>query len=285
MDEARFLITGANGQLGTALRQKYPKAHAADVNELDITKSDSVASYNWSNVNIIFNAAAYTNVDGAETTEGRIAAWKVNAEGVANLARVATQHDLLLVHVSSEYVFDGRQNPHTEDEPYSPLGVYAQSKAAGDIAASIVSKHYLIRTSWVIGEGKNFVRTMLSLGQKGINPTVIADDIGRPTFTNELVRAIDHLLTRQAAFGTYNVSNSGDAVSWADLTRAIFTEARLDRTVTDTTNSQYYADKPDASSRPHNSVFDLSKLRQTGFESRDWRADLKDYLAKELAKA
>lgn len=285
MNEEKFLIIGANGQLGTALRTKYPKAHAADMNELDITNSDSVMNYDWSRVDVIFNAAAYTNVDGAESVEGRITAWNVNAHGVANLAKIANQHNLTLVHVSTEYVFDGRQNPHTEDEPLSPLGVYAQSKAAGDIAASLAIKQYTIRTSWVIGEGKNFVRTMLALGQKGVDPTVIADDIGRPTFTSELVRAIDHLLTHHADFGTYNVSNSGDPVSWADLTRVIFAEAQLNRTVTDTTNSQYYADKPEASPRPHNSVFDLAKLHQTGFISQDWRADLKEYLAKELANA
>lgn len=282
MNGEHILITGANGQLGTALRRKYPNAKSADIGELDITKLNSISDYDWNNIKIIINAAAYTNVDGAETNEGRVAAWKVNAVAVGLLANIAIERDVTLVHVSTEYVFDGTITPHTEDEPFSPLGVYAQSKAAGDIAASINPSHYIIRTSWVIGEGKNFVRTMIDLGKKGINPSVIADDIGRPTFTNELVRAIDHLLSRQAPFGTYNVSNGGDPVSWANLTRAIFEAAHIPSTVTDTTNAQYYSDKEHAAPRPHNSIFSLNKLEATGFKPKDWRDDLKLYIEKEL---
>lgn len=284
MDDSKFFIVGANGQLGTALRELYPKAGFADVDALDITNTASVAGFDWSKYSVVLNAAAFTNVDGAESPDGRVAAWKVNAQAVSYLVSAALKHDLTLVHISTEYVFDGTQSPHVEDEPFSPLGVYAQTKAAGDIVVSILPKHYLVRTSWVIGEGKNFVRTMLDLGSKGINPTVIADDIGRPTFTSELVRAIDHLLKIKAPFGVYNVSNSGDPVSWADLTRAIFKEAGLNNTVTNTTNAEYYADKPQAAPRPHNSVFDLNKLQATGFVSRDWRQDLAEYIKKEQSK-
>src|SRR5690606_29757497 len=142
-------------------------------------------------ITTILNAAAYTNVDGAETPEGRIAAWKVNATGPAILTRIALKHNLTLLHISTEYVFDGTQEIHTEDEPFSPLSVYGTSKAAGDTAVGLLPQHYILRTSWVIGEGKNFVRTMLGLAQKGVSPTVVADQIGRLTFTSELVRAID----------------------------------------------------------------------------------------------
>jgi dTDP-4-dehydrorhamnose 3,5-epimerase/reductase len=284
MDESAILIVGANGQLGSALRDRYPNAQSVDSSQLDITNSDLVASYDWSAVKTVINAAAYTDVDGAETSEGRVAAWKVNAQGVANLTRAALAHDMTLVHISTEYVFDGTKNPHTEDEPLSPLGVYAQSKAAGDIAASLLPKYYIVRTSWVIGEGKNFVRTMLDLGRKKVSPTVIADDIGRPTFTAELVRAIDHLLSNNVAFGTYNVSNEGEPVSWADLARNIFSASGLDISVSDTTNAEYYADKPGSSPRPHNSVFDLGKIQATGFTSMDWKQDLNEYLKKEAAK-
>jgi|SRR5579863_2538269 len=284
MKDSQIFITGANGQLGTALRELYPKAGFADVDELDITDPNSVAGFDWSKYTTILNAAAFTNVDGAETSEGRVAAWKVNAQAVGYLASTALKHDLTLVHISTEYVFDGTQSPHAEDEPFSPLGVYAQTKAAGDIVVSVLPNYYLVRTSWVIGEGKNFVRTMLDLGSKGINPNVISDDIGRPTFTSELVRAIDHLLKNKAPFGVYNVSNSGDPVSWADLTRAIFKEASLNNTVTNTTNAEYYADKLQAAPRPHNSVFDLDKLHSTGFVSRNWRQDLTEYINKEQSK-
>ncbi|HUD06074.1 MAG TPA: NAD(P)-dependent oxidoreductase [Candidatus Saccharimonadales bacterium] len=282
MNDSDILIIGANGQLGTALKVKYPGARAVDSNELDITNQEALEAFDWSGVKTILNTAAYTNVDGAESPEGRVSAWKVNAQAVGYLSKIALKHDITIVHVSTEYVFDGTQNPHSEDEPLSPLGVYAQSKAAGDIAASVLPKYYIVRTSWVIGNGKNFVRTMLGLGQQGVDPSVIADDIGRPTFTVELVRAVDHLLSHQAPYGTYNISNAGEPVSWANLTRAIFQLAKLDRKVTDTTNAKYYADKPGASPRPHNSVFDLKKIQSTGFVPRDWKDDLADYINKEV---
>lgn len=284
MDNSKFLITGGNGQLGLALQKQYPHAMATDVAELDITDYDSVSKFDWGNVSTILNAAAYTNVDGAESSEGRLAAWKVNASAVANLTRIATEKDLRLVHISTDYVFDGTINPHTEDEPFSPLSVYGASKAAGDAILSVHPKHYLLRTSWVIGDGKNFVRTMLELGRKGINPAVVADQIGRPTFTNVLVGAIDHLLKTQAGFGTYNVSGGGESVSWADLARQIYKDARLENTTTDTTTIEYYKDRPEAAPRPLSSVFDLSKIESIGFKASDWRSDLNDYINKELSK-
>lgn len=281
MDSSKFVIIGANGQLGTALREKYPQARAVDSGELDITDSLAVSQFDWSDAEIILNAAAYTNVDGAETADGRIAAWKVNATGVRNLTEVTLKRDLTLVHISSDYVFDGTQSPHTETETFSPLGIYGQTKAAGDLAASLAPKHYILRTSWVIGEGKNFVRTMLSLGQKGVAPTVVGDQIGRLTFTSELVRTIDHLLTNSPEYGTYNASNSGEPASWADVTRAIFELAGYDLAVTDSTTAEYFKDKPEAAPRPLQSALDLSKLEATGFTPRDWREDLQAYIAKE----
>ncbi len=292
MDSSKIFIVGAKGQLGLALQAQYPDAKNADIDELDITDQNSVENFDWSGLEIILNAAAYTNVDGAETPEGRVAAWRVNADAVANLGAVAAQKDMTLVHISTDYVFDGTQSPHPENEPFSPLSVYGASKAAGDIAVSLLPKFYILRTSWVIGEGKNFVRTMLELGKKGINPTVVADQIGRLTFTSELVNAIDHLLTTTynlpptgalAPYGTYNVSNDGDSVSWAEITRAIFKQAGYGLTVTDTTTDEYYAGKPGIAPRPLQSTLDLSKLQGTGFASRDWRDDLSDYIKKELS--
>jgi dTDP-4-dehydrorhamnose reductase len=284
MDNSKLFIVGAGGQLGQALQAQYPHAKSADVDELDITNAESVQNFDWSNVSVILNAAAFTNVDGAESPEGRVAAWKVNASAVANLLSVAQKHDISLVHISTDYVFDGTKAPHTQDEPFSPLSVYGNSKAAGDIVVGLLAKHYILRTSWVIGEGKNFVRTMLGVGEKGINPTVVADQIGRLTFTRELVKAIDHLLQNQVAFGTYNVSNSGDIVSWAEITRSIFKEAGYDLTVTDTTTEEYFAGKEGIAPRPLESAFELAKLQSTGFTSTDWRDDLRDYVQKELQK-
>jgi dTDP-4-dehydrorhamnose reductase len=284
LDDSQFLITGGSGQLGLALKEKYPNAKATDSQDLDISDWSSVKDFNWDGVTTILNAAGYTNVDGAETADGRTAAWQVNAQGTANLARLAAQKDLTLVHISTDYVFDGTKDPHKEDEPLSPLSVYGASKAAADVAVSNHAKHYILRTSWVIGEGKNFVRTMLSLGKKGLSPTVVHDQVGRLTFTSVLVSAIDHLLTNQPAFGVYNVSNEGEPVSWADITRTIFHEAGFDLVVTNTTAQEYYEGKEGIAPRPLNSNLDLGKIEAVGFRPQNWHDDLRDYVKKELAK-
>ena len=283
VDDSKIFIAGANGQLGLALRQKYPKAQFADISELDITNRDSVANFDWSSINILINAAAYTNVDDAETSEGRIISWKVNASALAHLAEIASKHDITLVHISSDYVFDGSLQTHTEDEPLSPLSVYGASKAAGDLLAATTDKHYILRTSWVIGDGHNFVKTMMDLAKKNFSPTVVSDQIGRLTFTSELVRAIDHLLVNNCDFGTYNVSNDGKSVSWADITRTIFTILdRNDLTVTDVSTEEYYKDKSGIAPRPLNSTLDLTKIQSTGFVPRDWNDDLKEYIQSRL---
>lgn len=285
MDESTFLIVGANGQLGRALQSRYPDARAVDTEELDITDASAVNNYDWDSITVIFNAAAYTNVDGAETPEGKKASKAVNTDGVANLTKAATEHDITLVHISTEYVFDGTKSPHSEDEPASPLSEYGKSKAAGDMEAAKAPKHYIVRVSWLIGDGKNFVRTMLELGKKGVSPTVVADQVGRLTFAGELVRGINHLLAVKSPFGVYNITGSGQPASWADVTRAIFQDAGLtDLTVTDTTTAKYFADKPEAAKRPLKSTLSLDKIEATGFEPTDWRDDLTQYIKKELAQ-
>lgn len=282
MKDTEIFIIGANGQLGTALRQQYPGAQYADREELDITSRTSVDAFDWTGITTILNAAAWTNVDGAETDEGRIGAWAVNASAVANLTRVAAKHGMTLLHISTDYVFDGTKDPHLEDEVFSPLSVYGASKAAGDAVVCTLEKHYILRTTWVIGEGKNFVRTMLGLAEKGVSPTVVADQIGRLTFTAELVRAIDYLLNSQAPFGTYNVTNDGPLASWADITRQIFTLAGYpELTVADTTTAEYFAGKTGIAPRPLGSNMSLDKLHATGFISHNWQDDLTDYVRSE----
>ena len=278
MTDSEIFIVGANGQLGLALRAKYPGAKWADKDELDINNKASVENYDWTGIKVILNAAAYTNVDGAETPEGRVAAWAVNADAVGNLVAISAHYDMTLVHISTDYVFDGTQNHHTEDEPFSPLSVYGASKAAGDLLVSLAPKFYILRTSWVIGDGKNFVRTMLELARKGINPTVVHDQIGRLTFTNTLVEAIDHLLVKSAPFGTYNVSNEGNVASWADITKEIYSLSDIKNTVTNTTTAEYYSDKHSSAPRPLQSTLDLTKIKATGFTPNDWQQDLADYL-------
>ncbi len=285
MDDSRILIIGAYGQLGKALNAQYPNAIAVDRDSFDMTDWAMVETYDWSKIDIIINAAAYTNVDGAETAEGREASWKINATGPGYLAKVAAAHDITLVHVSSDYVFDGTKTPHTEAEAYTPLGVYGQSKAAGDIAVSIAPKHYIARTTWLIGDGPNFVRTMMSLAERNISPTVVDDQIGRLTFTPVLVSAIHQLLSTKAAYGIYNATNDGKPASWAEFTRQIFTGlGRTDLTVTGTTTKEYFASKEGIAPRPLQSAMDLSKLKATGLTLPDWRDDLAAYIKTEQAK-
>lgn len=279
MDNKAVFITGANGQLGRALQRVFPNATALSRQDLDITNKTAVDSFDWQHESIIINAAAWTNVDAAETEEGRVASWKVNASAVSNLTRVCRKYDMTMVHISSDYVFDGTKKPHTEDEPLSPLSVYGQSKAAGDLLVEQLDRFYLLRSTWVIGEGKNFVRTMLGLAEKNISPTVVNDQIGRLTFTSELVRIIDHLLSTKAPFGTYNTTNDGPLASWADITRKIFELSNhKDLIVSNTTTAEYFANKPGVAPRPLNSDMSLDKLHSTGFQSRNWEEDLRQYI-------
>lgn len=285
MNSRSILITGADGQLGRALSETFPEATKTDHAKLDITNSQALDSFNWDGVKVIINAAAYTNVDGAETPEGEKLAWSVNDEAVGKLASIASKKKLLLVHIATDYDFDGTKNgPYKEDDLVNPLGKYAKSKVAGSNKAKKTAKHYIVRTAWVIGDGKNFVRTMLDLGQKGIEPKVVNDQIGRPTFTTELAKAIKFLMDQQSPYGTYNVTNEGQPVSWADFTRAIFAEAGFDLQVKNTTTKEYFASKPGVAPRPLNSLFDLTKIEAIGFRPRDWRDDLYNYIKKELMK-
>jgi dTDP-4-dehydrorhamnose reductase len=275
------VILGANGQLGRALRAEFPDAVALDRAALDVSDADAVRRYDWSGVDVVLNATAYTKVDAAQDPANLAAVRGTNTDAVAHLAEAAGAHGFTLVHVSTEYVFDGRHpGPIPEDLPPSPLSVYGQSKADGDLHLESLERHYLIRTTWVVGEGGNFVRTMASLADRGISPSVVDDQIGRPTFTADLAAGIHHLIEVGAPFGTYNLTNDGDPVSWADLAAAVFeARGRSADDVRRVSTADYFADKPQAAPRPLNSVLDLGKLTATGFRPRDWRDGLREYLA------
>lgn len=283
MAPKKTLIVGANGQLGRALQADFPGSDLVDIipgdgiTSLDLTDAEAVAAWPWHEYAVVLNAAAYTAVDVAETPEGRRASWAANAQVPATLARLAAEHRFTLVHYSSEYVFDGTAEVHTEDEPLSPLGVYAQTKAAGDIAVGLAPRHYLLRTSWVIGDGKNFVRTMQTLAGNGVSPTVVHDQVGRLTFTSELSRATRHLVDAGAPYGTYNLSNGGPVTSWCDIAQEVFAlSGRSADDVTPVTTAEYTAGK-DMAPRPMNSVLDLAKISATGFEPEDARVALARY--------
>jgi len=274
----RTLIVGASGQLGLALAASLPDATALTRTNFDVTNAADYEAIAWEDFDTVINASAYTNVDGAETAEGRRAAWAVNVHGVSLLASAASQHDLQLVHVSSDYVFDGELSVHDEDEGVSPLGVYGQTKAAADAIVQTVPRHYILRTSWVIGEGANFARTMANLAAKGVNPSVVDDQIGRLTFTEDLAAGIVHLLTVKAAYGTYNLSNTGEPSTWADIARRVFEITGHDPArVSGVSTAEYFKGKA-AAPRPRNSTLDLTKITATGFEPRSGEAALIAYL-------
>jgi dTDP-4-dehydrorhamnose 3,5-epimerase len=274
----KTLILGAGGQLGKALSAEFPDAEQATRDTIDISDSSMLTARNWQEYDLILNAAAYTAVDLAETQQGRIDAWNSNAAALGHLARISLEHDITVVHISSDYVFDGTQSIHTEDEPFSPLGVYGRTKAAGDIAISLAQRYYIFRTSWVIGEGKNFVKTMRMLAEKSVKPSVVNDQIGRLTFTTDLAKGIKHLLDNNAPFGTYNLSNDGESASWADIASLVYEHAGHDRSeVTGVSTEEYYAGKEGIAPRPLHSTLDLAKIKATGFEPRDWETVLKEY--------
>jgi dTDP-4-dehydrorhamnose reductase/dTDP-4-dehydrorhamnose 3,5-epimerase len=277
MTPRRTLVIGSRGQLGRALAVVFPEAELVDLDELDVTDATAVARWPWHEYGLVLNAAAFTAVDAAEEPDGRRIAWAANASAPATLARLSNVHRFTLVHYSSDYVFDGRVERHSEDELLSPLGVYAQTKAAGDLSVAAAKQHYLLRTSWVVGDGRNFVRTMQDLAARGVSPQVVADQRGRLTFTTELARATRHLVDSGAEPGTYNVSNAGPVTSWADLARAVFElSGRSAEDVFEVTTEAYAAGKA-LSPRPVNSTLDLAKIRATGFEPEDALTALRRY--------
>jgi dTDP-4-dehydrorhamnose reductase len=238
-----------------------------------------VAAFDFSRYGTVINAAAYTKVDAAETESGRRSAWAVNVHAAAALASVAREHRCTLVQISSDYVFDGSTEIHDETERFSPLGVYGQTKAAADALVSSVPEHYVLRSSWVIGDGANFVRTMASLADRGVNPSVVHDQHGRLTFTNEITRAITHLLQTGAPYGTYNMTNAGPSMTWADIARRVFVaRGRPPSAITNVTTEEYGAGK-DLAPRPRHSLLSLDKLVATGFRPTDAGAELDRYLS------
>lgn len=270
------LVTGASGQLGRALRTLLPQATFCDSKALDITSRDSLAALDWTGVTAIVNAAAWTGVDAAEDPANMLRAWDVNAAGVANLAFHADRLGVPLVHVSTDYVFGSvTTEPIGVEALPDPSGRYAIGKAAGEFAARLAPAHYVVRTSWVFGDGPNFVRTMRRLGASRDEVTVVDDQFGRPTYAVDLASALIRLVESGAPFGTYHATGSGDVVSWADFATAVLEGTGCK--VRPVTTAEYTKDRPTAP-RPAYGALDLSSLEAIGITMRDWRAALAEYL-------
>ena len=273
------VVLGAGGQVGRALARRFPDAVALTRAGLDVGDPAAVAAHDWSGVDLVVNAAAWTAVDAAEDPANRAAVRAVNVDGVGALADAARAHGFLLVHFSTEYVFDGTHpGPIPEDAPVHPLSVYGRSKADGDALVTALDRHLLLRTTWVVGEGRNFVRTMAGLADRGVSPAVVADQVGRPTLAADLADAVAHLVDAGAS-GTYNVTGGGEPGSWADVAEVVFAARGRDpHDVRRVSTAEYTADRPGLAPRPLNSVLDLARLQATGHSPRDWRAAVQDCL-------
>jgi dTDP-4-dehydrorhamnose reductase len=278
MKPRKTLVLGGNGQLGRALRTVFPDAEFTTRAEFDVTDPRAWESRHWKDYGVLINAAAYTAVDRAETAAGRRDAWAANVTAVAAMARVASASGCTLVHVSSDYVFDGTAESHDENEPVSPLGVYGQTKAAGDAIVASLPQHYIVRTSWVVGDGPNFVRTMASLAKRGIDPTVIDDQFGRLSFADDIAMTIAHLVGRAVPFGTYNVTNTGPVQSWATIAQRVYELSGHDPLRVRPVPTSTYLEGRDAAPRPQHSTLLLSKLQSVGVRPRSQDDALAEYL-------
>jgi len=283
----KILLTGAYGQVGWELTRRSRKrgfaVDATDVDVFDITDpravEEKVCGQGWE---LVVNCAAYTAVDRAESEPELALA--VNRDGPANLAAACGKAHIPLVHISTDYVFDGsKQGPYRETDPVLPLGVYGRSKAEGDTEVrSRLREHIILRTSWVYGvHGNNFVKTMLRLGQERRVLRVVNDQRGCPTNAADLAEVILAIAGRcdRNPWGTYHYSGKG-VTTWHGFAEAIFTEAQkytslLVERVEPIPSSQY----PTPAKRPANSVLDCSLFTRTfGIEPRPWRESLAEVI-------
>lgn len=275
----KILITGSSGQLGKALNEYY-STHAdvqifnSDIDELDITDETEVLN-KVSDVKpaVIINCAAHTQVDVCESDKEK--AYLINAIGPRNLSVGANEVGAILVHISSDYVFDGRKDaPYTEADEFNPLSVYGETKLAGEtFVTEIARKYFVVRTAWLYGEGNNFVNTMLKLAKVKNKVTVVSDQQGTPTSAEEVVKVIDLLINSQQ-YGTYHATCEGEC-SWAEFAQRIFDMCGLSTGVVTATTAEYGA----VAIRPSYSVLDNKRLREEfGYEMAEWHDALKKYL-------
>ena len=270
----RILLTGAGGMLGHDLVAIFSDAdlEARTREELDITDAEAVARA-VEGVDVVINAAAYTKVDDAETE--RELAFAINADGPRNLARACKTYGARLIHVSTDYVFDGNAaTPYPEHTPRNPVSVYGQSKAAGEEA--IETEHpdgsIIIRTAWLYGQhGPNFPRTMLRLSQSHDSVKVVTDQVGQPTWTRDLAEWIRLLVDSDIQSGVFHGTNSGQT-SWFDFAREVYRLGGLDpERIQPTTSDEF----PRPAPRPAWSVLGHDEWKKTGLpEPRDWREAL-----------
>lgn len=280
----RPLIIGSTGQLALALSEVFPESTRLSSKDFRLGESNleeviTRARIDTKSISAVLNAAAYTNVEHAETQEGRPQAWTANVLGVRELANFSKAHGIPLVHISSDYVFDGKsQDSYSESDYANPINFYGFTKAAGDAIVEQLEKHYILRTSWVIGDGNNFVKTMRRLALNGVSPNVVDDQTGRLTFTDDLAQAIRHLLTHNCEPGTYNFSGLGEPRSWAEWAKLIFVFQGRDPNDVRGINTNEYNSAIQTALRPANSTLELKKIIASGYTPVDAASALQKYL-------
>lgn len=290
----RVLITGSKGQVGCCLKNQLNHLEnvtllAVDKEQLDITHKNAVHTTVCNfKPDVIINAAAHTSVDKAETEVAL--SYAINCDGAKYLAESAQHIDAVIIHISTDYVFDGSQvHNYHENDVTNPESVYGKSKLAGENAvAKACRKHIILRTSWVFGkQGHNFVNTMLQIGKKRSALSVVGDQFGSPTYAEDIAKALitianQALLDKKTKFGVYHYSGQ-PYVSWFDFANVIFDQAITQKILTkkpllqSITTEQY----PTAAKRPKNSCLDITKINNAfSIKASDWKAalhDLKDY--------
>lgn len=284
----KILVTGCSGQLGRAVNKEYAGEDVNFINT-DVVEGEGVISLDITDVeavlkltreqkpDIIINCAAHTNVDKCE--EEWDLAYQINALGPRNLSIAAREADAKMIHVSTDYVFEGNgTKPYTEFDTPNPVSAYGKTKLEGEnFVKEFAPKHFILRTAWLYGEGKNFVKTMLALSERYEEINVVCDQLGSPTSTVELAKMI-HALEETDNYGVFHATCEGDT-SWAVFAEEIFRLAGKSTKVNHVTSTQYKEMNPASADRPAYSILDNYMLRLTSnFRMADWQDALKVYM-------
>lgn len=272
-----ILVTGGDGQLGRALKRSLPNAWVLGRSELDIADPASVSKVVELRPEVIINPAAYTQVDAAEANPEDAKA--VNQVGVRHLAEAADKVGAALVQVSTDYVFSGDSaDPYKETDPTDPRSVYGSTKLAGEVEAQKCSHHLIVRTSWVFGDGRNFIRSILAAAEQRPFLEVVDDQRGQPTYAPDLAEGLVELIQIEAR-GTLHLAGGGEPATWADLAEFALKVAGIPTEVRRISTADYFAGRQGPiAARPASSVLDCSAAKSIGVELRDWREAAEEFV-------